>query len=164
MRAVALVVSRALPLFVARSANPRQRQSRRPVRKCQPGVAFDWERATIKVVLSGILGVPIEVDGENGLLPTTSIQPVGLIVNELVINAAKHGAGKVNVTYRCNGVRKITVCDEGSGLPPGFDPATNANGLGMKIANVLAKQLGGFFEAGSNPAGKGACFTVTFPG
>lgn len=114
--------------------------------------------------LSGILGVTVEVDGENGLLPTTSIQPVGLIVNELVINAAKHGAGKVNVAYRCNGVSKITVCDEGSGLPPGFDPATNANGLGMKIADVLAKQLGGSFEAGSNPAGKGACFTVTFPG
>lgn len=114
--------------------------------------------------LSRILGVTVEVDGENGLLPTTSIQPVGLIVNELVINAAKHGAGKVNVAYRCNGVRKLTVCDEGSGLPPGFDPATNANGLGMKIADVLAKQLGGSFEAGSNPAGKGACFTVTFPG
>lgn len=107
--------------------------------------------------LSGILGVPVEVDGENGLLPTTSIQPVGLIVNELVINAAKHGAGKVNVTYRCNGVSKITVCDEGIGLPPGFDPATNANGLGMKIADVLAKQLGGTFAAGANPAGKGAC-------
>ena len=56
------------------------------------------------------------------------------------------------------------MCDEGSGLPPGFDPATNANGLGMKIADVLAKQLGGSFESGPNPAGKGACFTVTFPG
>lgn len=113
--------------------------------------------------LSGILGVPVEVDGENGLLPTTSIQPVGLIVNELVINAAKHGAGKVNVTYRCNGVSKITVCDDGPGLPSGFDPATNSNGLGMKIADILAKQLGGSFEASSNSAGKGACFTVTFP-
>lgn len=42
--------------------------------------------------LSKILGVTVEVDGDNGLLPTTAIQPVGLIVNELVINAAKHGA------------------------------------------------------------------------
>jgi two-component sensor histidine kinase len=33
--------------------------------------------------LSGILGFAVEVDGENGFLPTTSIQPVGLIVNEL---------------------------------------------------------------------------------
>jgi two-component sensor histidine kinase len=114
--------------------------------------------------LSGILGVPVEVGGENGPLPTTSIQPVGLIVNELVTNAAKHGAGKVSVTFRCRDGCKITVCDEGSGLPADFNPETDANGLGMKIADVLAKQLGGSFAAGANPAGKGACFTVTFPG
>ncbi len=113
--------------------------------------------------LSDILGVTVDVGGDNGLLPTRSVQPVGLIVNELVINAAKHGAGKVSVTYRCQDDCKITVCDEGSGLPPGFAPATNSNGLGMKIADVLAKQLGGAFTAGANPAGKGACFTVTFP-
>lgn len=114
--------------------------------------------------LSGVLGVPVNVSGESGVLPTTSIQPVGLIVNELVTNAAKHGAGRVSVTYRCQNGCKITVCDEGSGLPVGFDPEASANGLGMKIAVVLAKQLGGAFEAGANPAGKGACFTVTFPG
>lgn len=114
--------------------------------------------------LSGILGVPVEVDGEDGMLPTTSIQPVGLIVNELVTNAAKHGAGEVNVTYRCQENCMITVCDEGSGLPAGFDPAAARKGLGMKIVDVLAKQLGGSFVGGANPAGKGACFTVTFPG
>jgi two-component sensor histidine kinase len=113
--------------------------------------------------LAGILGVPIEVDGDNGLLPTTSIQSIGLVVNEFVINAAKHGAGTVRVTYRCNGSSKITVCDEGSGLPADFDPTTNAKGLGMKIADVLAKQLGGSFSAGPNPAGRGACFAVSFP-
>ena len=113
--------------------------------------------------LSDILEVPIKVDGDNGSLPTTSIQPVGLIVNELVTNAAKHGAGQVSVSYRCEEVCKITVCDEGSGLPANFDPATNAQGLGMKIAAVLTKQLGGTFTADANPAGKGACFGVSFP-
>ncbi len=112
--------------------------------------------------LSSILAVAIEVDGEDGSLPTTSIQPVGLIVNELVTNAAKHGAGKISVTYQCYDGHKITVCDEGAGLPAGFDPATNTKGLGMKIADVLAKQLGGSLVAGANPAGKGACFTVSF--
>jgi hypothetical protein len=34
----------------------------------------------------------------------------------------------------------------------------------MKIVDVLSKQLGGSFVGGANPAGKGACFTVTFPG
>jgi two-component sensor histidine kinase len=113
--------------------------------------------------LSGILGVPIEVDGETGMLPTTAIQPVGLIVNELVTNAAKHGAGRVSVTYKCKGGGTLTVRDEGAGLPANFDPAISPNGLGMKIVAVLAKQLGGGFTAKANPAGKGACFTVTFP-
>ena len=112
--------------------------------------------------LASILGVTIEVSGENGMLPTTSIQPVGLVVNELVTNAAKHGAGKISVSYRCKDGCKISVCDEGPGLPPDFDPDAQTHGLGMKIAKVLAGQLGGSFTAGANPAGKGACFTLAF--
>lgn len=114
--------------------------------------------------LSGILGVPVEVSGENGFLPTTSIQPLGLIVNELVTNAAKHGSGKISVTYKCQDGCKISVCDEGAGLPVNFDPATDANGLGMKIIDVLAKQLGGAFTGGANPTGRGACFTLNLQG
>jgi two-component sensor histidine kinase len=114
--------------------------------------------------LSNILGVPIEVDGEHDLLPTTSIQSVGLIVNELVTNAAKHGAGKINVTFKSGDAgRELIVCDHGAGLPEGFDPARSARGLGMKIVDVLAKQLGGGVTARPNPSGSGACFAVTFP-
>jgi two-component sensor histidine kinase len=113
--------------------------------------------------LSGILGTTIEVEGAEGSLPTTSIQPIGLIVNELVTNAAKHGGGKVTVTYRCDDDCQISVCDEGIGLPDGFNPEGTANGLGMKIAGVLAKQLGGRLVANANSGGKGACFSVTFP-
>jgi two-component sensor histidine kinase len=113
--------------------------------------------------LAGILGVQVEVGGEDGFLPTTSIQPVGMIVNELVTNAAKHGAGKINVSYKGKGDRKLVVCDEGKGLSDDFDPAKSASGLGMKIVDVMARQLGGAFSAGANPAGKGACFAVTLP-
>jgi two-component sensor histidine kinase len=113
--------------------------------------------------LSGILGVPIEVDGESDLLPTTSIQPVGLIVNELVTNAAKHGAGKISVTYKSrNAERELIVCDQGEGLPEGFDPGRSVRGLGMKIVDVLAKQLGGGVTVRPNPSGTGACFAVAF--
>lgn len=113
--------------------------------------------------LSGILGVAINVEGDSASLPTTSIQPVGLIVNELVTNAAKHGTGPISVVYRCQGKCTITVCDEGPGLPAGFNPATNSSGLGMKVTHVLAGQLGGSLTAGANPSGKGACMSVTFP-
>jgi two-component sensor histidine kinase len=113
--------------------------------------------------LSGILGVSIEVRGENGSLPTTAIQPLGLIVNELVTNAAKHGAGMISVTYKHSKLRKLIVCDQGRGFAAGFDPANSVSGLGMRVVQVLTKQLGGEISASANPEGKGACFTVAFP-
>ena len=114
--------------------------------------------------LSGILGVAINVHGDNGFLPTTAIQPLGLIVNELVTNAAKHGAGNITVTYKSGPLRQLIVCDEGLGIPADFNPATSTAGLGMRVVQALARQLNGGVTATSNPNGKGACFTVSFEG
>lgn len=112
--------------------------------------------------LSEICGVPVEVSGDEGTVPTTMIQPIGLLANELVTNAAKHGAGKVDVIYKVEaGRRQLSVCDQGKGVPPGFDPA-HSGGLGMKVVGVLAKQLGGKLEVLANPDGRGACFRVAF--
>jgi two-component sensor histidine kinase len=114
--------------------------------------------------LSEICGVEVEVTGDEGSVPTTWIQPIGLLTNELVTNAAKHGAGKVSVIYKADGAaRELSVCDEGDGLPTDFDAGTSS-GLGMKVVNLLAKQLGGRLAVGSNPAGSGACFQVAFGG
>ena len=114
--------------------------------------------------LSAILDRPIEVTGDEGEVPTTWIQPIGLLVNELVTNAAKHGAGKIDVSYRAsNGLNRLVVCDEGRGLPPGFDPKAARPSLGMRIVVSLAQQLGGSLAAGARSDGDGACFTVEFP-
>jgi two-component sensor histidine kinase len=113
--------------------------------------------------LSGILGADISVDGDDAEVPSARVQPIGLIVNELVINAAKHGAGKIHVAYRCDSLCTLSVCDEGSGLARDFRPEASTSGLGMKVVGALARQLGGTLSAGPNPAGRGACFTVTFP-
>jgi two-component sensor histidine kinase len=119
---------------------------------------------SICVELSEILGVPIEVVGESSLLPTIAIQPVGLIVNELITNAAKHGAGKITVAFHSkNSHRELVVCDQGTGLALNFDIAKGTRGLGMKIVNVLTGQLSGKFTAANNPSGGGACFSVSFP-
>jgi two-component sensor histidine kinase len=34
-------------------------------------------------------------EGDDVKVPTTWIQPIGMLVNELVTNAAKHGAGPI---------------------------------------------------------------------
>jgi two-component sensor histidine kinase len=114
--------------------------------------------------LSTILERPVDVDGDDSQVPTTSIQPIGLIVNELVTNAAKHGRGRIRVTF--NGTprgRELIVCDQGDGLPVGFDPEQNSGSLGMKVVLALARQLGGRLTGGANPIGAGACLKVTFP-
>ena len=115
--------------------------------------------------LSEVLAVPIRVEGVEAIVPTTKIQPVGLIVNELVTNAAKHGAGEIQVrlTPATEGRFELSVCDLGQGFAADFDPVRSAKGLGMKLVVTLASQLHGSVSATPNPSGRGACFTVTFP-
>jgi two-component sensor histidine kinase len=114
--------------------------------------------------ISTIVGRPIGVEGDEGTVPTYSLQPIGLLVNELVTNAAKHGAGKIEVSYRTSeGLCRIVVCDEGRGLPSSFDPEAVRSSLGMRIVVSLAGQLKGRLQAESRPNGGGACFTVEFP-
>jgi two-component sensor histidine kinase len=115
--------------------------------------------------LSGILEADIAVEGIEAIVPTTQIQPIGLIVNELVTNAAKHRAGSITVTFAPNsdGAYAICVMDEGEGLPSGFDPFNESHGLGMRLVSTLSTQLNGTLAAGPNPDGSGARFTITFP-
>jgi two-component sensor histidine kinase len=112
--------------------------------------------------LSGILERPIHVTGDDGSVPAASIQPIGLIVNELVTNAAKHGDGKISVSFSVQGTNcQICVSDEGDGLPVDFQ-LDNQPGLGMKVVSALTRQLGGRVKASGNPDGKGSCFTISF--
>ena len=114
--------------------------------------------------LSSILSSQISVGGNDGRIPTTLIQPIGLLVNELVTNAAKHGAGKIDVSYRATGrEHTLVVCDRGNGLPVDFDLENSQIGLGMKVIRLLTKELRGTISAEANPGGPGACFVVTFP-
>lgn len=112
--------------------------------------------------LSSILAHTIEVEGDEVEVPARSIQSIGLIVNELTTNAAKHAQGRIGVTLRiADRLCELRISDEGDGLPAGFDPSATT-GLGMRVVTLLAGKLGGKLSCGPNPRGRGACFTVSF--
>jgi len=116
--------------------------------------------------LADILETAVEIDGLEASIPTEQILALGLIANELVTNAKKHGAGAIKVIFRTGGLGEYELCvlDEGPGLPKGFAPDRHAAGsLGMKLVALLVSQLDGRLSAGANPAARGACFTVAFP-
>ena len=112
--------------------------------------------------LASILGKEILVSGDDGDVATTSIQPIGLMVNELVTNAAKHGSGTISVRYYKTGVDQILeVGDEGEGLPA--DLNTASKGLGMQVINGLVRQLDGKLSKTAGPNGVGTAVKVKFP-
>src|SRR6202035_3756368 len=80
---------------------------------------------------------------------------IGLIVNELVTNAVKYGfpgeaKGTVMVTLkRVPGELRLTVADDGQGL----DPRRADSGLGGRLVDGFAQQLGGLVERKSDSRG-----------
>lgn len=91
--------------------------------------------------------------------------PFGLIVNELVTNAAKHAfagrdPGIITVVIRAlDGKLVAVVSDDGVGLPHHFDPADTST-LGMQLVVQLSRQLKGELILGNS---QGTSFTLSFP-
>lgn len=91
--------------------------------------------------------------GQPTPIPTTLIMPLGLITNELVTNAAKHGAQSVEVRITpIGGCVRIDVEDDGPGLPRDFDPAAR-KGLGMRVVQSLVTQHAGVLDFGAGRHG-----------
>ncbi len=83
----------------------------------------------------------------------------GLILTELCMNAIKHGAtGTVHVRLkRHNELVILAVENEGAPVP---DDYRNRPGLGLKLVDSLATQLGGEWHAENGPP---IVFSVVFP-
>jgi two-component sensor histidine kinase len=110
-------------------------------------------------------GLKCATDIESVRITGAAAQQLGLLVNELAINAAKHAypmgePGELSIqAYREGEELRLVVADRGVGLPRGFDPA-GGDGLGLDIVRRIWTQLRGALKA-ENDAG--ARFTLTVP-
>jgi two-component system, sensor histidine kinase PdtaS len=96
-------------------------------------------------------------------LPAAIAIPLGFIVSELIANAAKYGNGRIAVRLQGDPAYgyALSVSNNGPALPEGFDPGAS-RGLGMKIIQSFARQIGGELRIGRGDDGQGARFTVLF--
>jgi two-component sensor histidine kinase len=106
--------------------------------------------------------VSIDVECAAVRLDVDRATSVALIVTELVINAYKHafpelGAGNIRIGLaRSGGANTLTVADDG--VP--FPDAGDRSGTGLRIAQALARKLGGELEVNT---GREKSVSVTFP-
>ena len=101
---------------------------------------------------------------ENVSLDLNKAIPCGLILNELLTNAAKHafksgGTGQVDITIGAHKQQvRLSVKDNGPGIPLEVRGAKGS--LGLNIVNMLTEQLSGSVEIQNE---NGAEVIVTFP-
>lgn len=125
-----------------------------------------------------LLGYMLHTYGEVAVKvePTLAVQPLhlpvdtavhcGLILNELVSNALKHAfpdrqGGKMDISLDCDAASRLVclrVRDSGVGLPAGMD-WRNAPSLGLRLVQMLTRQLRGTVECAGPP---GTEFRVKF--
>jgi len=109
---------------------------------------------------------------EPGVQASCDRERVAQIIRILLDNALTHTPEGTQVTvtsYRSNGVARLTVADEGPGLPEGTEvferfttgDATRGAGLGLAIARELAGRMDGHIRSESRAVG--TAFTLQLP-
>jgi len=108
------------------------------------------------------------VDADSAEMSAQRATALGLILNELVTNAIKHGfpagvAGRIVIGFHAReGQHVLTVADDGCGLPVSVDPQ-RSKGLGMRIIQALTMQLSGTLAFHHGDGGSGALVTIRCP-
>ena len=110
--------------------------------------------------------VMLRVSIDDVVIPVEQAVACGLVVNELITNALKHGfpdgrEGTLSVSLQRSqpGSLELSVVDDGIGLPAevGFD---NTSTLGLRLVSTLAQQLDARL---SLIRAQGTCITLTLP-
>lgn len=133
----------------------------------------DYLRKVVKVAQDAqrTPGLQVQVNSQLASVEVGMDQalPCGLMVNELISNALKHGfpdgrTGQVTVVLEPaddGATWRLRVGDTGIGLPAGFVLAQQSS-MGLQLVSQLCQQIGGTLDIQPNP-GRGAIFTVVFP-
>ena len=108
----------------------------------------------------------LEVRADPVVMDLDTAVTLGLIANELLLNALKHGfggrtGGTLTVELRAGNPNQMSVRDDGRGLPPAFDAGTNL-GLGIELVLGMTRQIRGKAKIENDPAG-GTRTTIFFP-
>ncbi len=111
-------------------------------------------------------GVTLALELSPLMVDLDSAIPCGLLVNELMSNALKHGfpdgrRGEVRVQLESvaeTGSLRLTVSDTGVGLPDNFEERRTSS-LGLQLVTSLARQLQGALDIAHGPGGR---FSLTF--
>jgi two-component sensor histidine kinase len=109
-------------------------------------------------------GIPVRLktDLETVIIGVDLALPCGLILNELISNAFKHGfpngAGEIRLTLRNGPEGKCTLSveDSGVGIPSDLDVHTSKS-LGLRLVRLLTQQIRGSFELVKSDPGTSAC-------
>lgn len=111
--------------------------------------------------------VHIDHNGSNCLVLAKYVQPLTLILCEILTNSMKyaHPAGvEVKLTLACesltDGTLVVSISDDGVGLPEGFDPQKDG-GIGFQVIRALSAEMDARLAVTSDNLG--LTFQVTLP-
>ena len=121
------------------------------------------DRLSRSILADGRIGV--EVDASSWPVSIDHAVALGIVVNELVTNAAKHAyppplSGSIRIRFQPTETGALlTVEDNGRGLPADFAGADG--GLGARLVKSFIAQVGGELAIRHRP---GATFEIRLPG
>jgi two-component sensor histidine kinase len=128
----------------------------------------DRLRTMVVEVSSSGAGITTARSGTFGQLPADVATPLAMVLTEMMQNAVEHGlAGSTGhlevVAQRTSDLLRVTVQDDGAGLPADFDPSASRN-LGISIMTTLVEgDLGGQMEFQTRSDGHGTAVSATLP-
>jgi two-component sensor histidine kinase len=114
------------------------------------GLVEDLRRSSQELAMLTLEADPIEMDPDR-------VVAIGVIVNELIINALKYayssGKGPIRVRLKANGAGAVLSVEDdgvGRGAAP---PAKTSTGLGQRIVQAMAVKLGAEISEDGSHAG-----------